>query len=197
MDRFNPEQFPYLLKLLELHGGNYPIAIGMYYGLARVIGTYPRRSKVLTPDGIREVVTGSDIEVKNWIDATLQDRIAEIGVTALTGTLLNRSYPQSQFERELRRLVEVNRQTKSKVLTFYLTHDGMIYYKTVPYNPSRVSMFRVSQEEIQDAEHVIKTIKVAEYFPKRDDAGGLISEDGYVIDTPVFESKFGELKLQE
>ncbi len=172
MHTFPDGKLPYLLSLLEQAGGNYPITDNIYHGLAKVVRTYPRGRRVLTPDGEQKLVLGVDVGIK-WIDEVLQNHMREVGVAALLGMLKRHQYPESQTKSEMIRLMEINREAQERVVPFYLTSSGSIFYKVPrpdpswasPSAPNSVYMFRVSEEEIPAAEQVLRTVRVVNYFP--------------------------------
>lgn len=170
MDKFPETQFPALLGLLDVVHGNYPATGNVYHGSAKTLRTYSN-GRVLTPDGEKELLFGADVSIK-WIDDFLHKYMSEIGVDALIGMLDGTSYSESQQTVEMRRLVEINDKALQRIIPFYMTPGGIIYYKNAPQDPPAsplpkhyVGMFRVSEKEIPVAEHVLRTAKVVSYFP--------------------------------
>ncbi len=201
MYRMPKGDFDGLVGLIKIAGGNFPISDSGYHGSARVVKTYSKGRKTLTPDGEKELLLGVDVEVSNWIDGSLQDYMNQLGVGELVGSIREgRINSRSQYMAELQRLKQVNTRAKPRVLPFYMTPDGIIYYKITSPNEfptdtdlfANVSgMFEVPKSGILEAEESLKSIAIVSYMPKFMIAS-LMGSNGLVIDDAFPTSMMGE-----
>jgi len=169
------ENMKVLLESMSQYGGNVPLAHGSYLGEARTLRIYPRGTKVVTPYGVQELVVGADVEIIRKLNYSLE----RYGITG----------GQTQEEQE-RLFREANQSGVPEVVPFYLTPDGKIHYKTFA-----VSYMQVPQDQIPEAEGVLRNVKVVGY---KDSPfiTAVIGEDGSMIsDVMLLGRSGGELRL--
>lgn len=133
---------------INLHGGSAPFNHDSYLSLARPIKTYPKGTKVKTPDGIQDLVVAVEVEIEKWLNGPMK----------YNGVSLSRfGNPEA-----IRLFKQANKNSKPLIVPFYLTDSGKIYYTT---NGVQTSHLSIPEKEISEAEEILQNIWVVGYTP--------------------------------